>query len=253
MDKIVFYQERTFGEKFNVTFEFVKQNWKVLLRYVSYGILPLSFVGAFALNSFVKNSTSLIASTMSDSEFANFVVTYSSTVLVWLLSFLWLGTSVYSLMQAYNLRLDGLEGITFEELKPLFKRNAWRLFKCGLVTIVLVTVLLALAILLSTVLHWIFAFFICLALFALSIPLLMVPSVYVYEDVSVWKAYGRGISLGWKTWGGIFALGFVLSLLTSVASSLVTLPWEIFYIVQTIFSRSSMADSSLVSSVWFML
>ena len=37
MDKIVFYKERDFGEKFNVTFEFVKQNWKILLRYALYG------------------------------------------------------------------------------------------------------------------------------------------------------------------------------------------------------------------------
>lgn len=42
MDKIVFYKE-DFG-KFNVTFEFVKQNWKILLRYALYGILPLAFV-----------------------------------------------------------------------------------------------------------------------------------------------------------------------------------------------------------------
>ena len=51
MDKIVFYKERDFGEKFNVTFEFVKQNWKILLRYALYGILPLAFVGALSLNS----------------------------------------------------------------------------------------------------------------------------------------------------------------------------------------------------------
>lgn len=34
MNKIVFYQERTFGDKFNVTFEFIKQNWKLMLRYL---------------------------------------------------------------------------------------------------------------------------------------------------------------------------------------------------------------------------
>ena len=54
MNKIVFYKERDFGEKFNVTFEFVKQNWKILLRYALYGILPLAFVGALSLNSLMQ-------------------------------------------------------------------------------------------------------------------------------------------------------------------------------------------------------
>ena len=36
MNKMVFYEERTFGDKFNVIFEFIKQNWRPILRYVSY-------------------------------------------------------------------------------------------------------------------------------------------------------------------------------------------------------------------------
>ena len=49
---------------------------------------------------------------------------------------------------------------------------------------------------------------------ALCIPLLMVLPTYIYEDISVWKAYARGLRLGWKTWVGIFALGFVLTFIS---------------------------------------
>ena len=36
-NKIPFYAERSFGEKFNVVFSFLKQNWRYMLRYILYG------------------------------------------------------------------------------------------------------------------------------------------------------------------------------------------------------------------------
>lgn len=252
MDKIVFYKERAFGEKFNVTFEFVRQNWKLLLRYVSYVILPLCFVGAMSLDTLVKNITSVYAAA-DEFEVFHFVGSYAVTMLVLLLGSLWLATVTYSLMQAYNERSNGLEDITFQELKPLLKRNAWRLVKCGLVTSLLVVAVVALFIFFAALIHWSMVLLALVALLVLAIPLLMIPPVYIYEDVSVWKACSRGFFLGWKTWGGIFALGFVLVLLSNVAVSVLSLPWEVCYIAQTLFAQSGTSDAVITSSVWFML
>lgn len=254
MEKIIFYQERTFGDKFNVTFEFVKQNWKILLRYVSYVILPLSFVGALALDYFIKvMSDSSANSAYDDFDIVNFGMTYTATLFVGILASLWVATVVFSLIQAYNLRSNGLEGITFVELKPLFKRNSWRLVKCGLLIFLMVAAVLALAILLAAVIHWIVAFFMFIAIVVLIIPLLMVAPVYIYENVNVWKALRRGIDLGWKTWGGIFVLGLVLSLLSNIASTLVSLPWQVCYIVKMLFSASSNGESTIITSTLYTL
>ncbi len=57
--KSFFYQERTFGDKFNVTFEFIKQNWKLMLRYFAYVYLPLSFVAEFFMEAMMKNVMTL--------------------------------------------------------------------------------------------------------------------------------------------------------------------------------------------------
>lgn len=249
MEKIIFYQERTFGDKFNVTFEFVKQNWKILLRYVSYAILPLSFVGALALDYFMKVMTDASASSANDDfDIVNFGITYSATLFVCLLASLWVSTVVFSLIQAYNLRSNGLEEITFVELKPLFKRNSWRLVKCSLLIFLIVAAVLALAILQAAIIHWIVAFFMFIAIMLLLIPLLMVAPVYIYENVNVWTALRRGVNLGWKTWGGIFVLGLVLSLLSNIASTLVSLPWQVCYIVKMLFSESGNGEPTFVTN-----
>ena len=135
MDKIVFYKERDFGEKFNVTFEFVKQNWKILLRYALYGILPLAFVGALSLNSLMQNMVDVSSgnSMFSDELSYSMLFSYALLLPTSLAAYIWIGTVVFSMMQFYNAHDEGLQGVTFQELKPSFRRNAWRLFKCGLV------------------------------------------------------------------------------------------------------------------------
>ena len=49
--KIPLYKERTFGEKFSVTFAFLRQNWKLWLQLSCYLLLPLCLVQALALNA----------------------------------------------------------------------------------------------------------------------------------------------------------------------------------------------------------
>ena len=252
MNKIPFYQERTFSEKFNVTFEFLKENWKVVLRYITYVCLPLSLLGGFAFNSFMSLMLSFQSSSATDSEIVQFAITYGGIILLSLLAAWWVATVMYSLMQAYNSRPEGLEGITFEELKPSLKHNAARLFKLGLVFLLLLVLWMALLVG-AAVIHPLFAFIIFVASFALMIPLLHVSPVYMYEDVSVWRAFSRGIWLGWNTWGGTFALGFVLALIASVVQGVVGMPWQMCYFVKIFFSTTAQDAPAFFSSVGFML
>ena len=118
-----------------VSFEFVKQNWKILLRYALYGILPLAFVGALSLNSLmqtmmdVSSGNSMFGDELSYSMLFSYALLFPTS----LVAYIWIGTVVFSMMQFYNAHDEGLQGVTFQELKPSFCRNAWRLFKCGLV------------------------------------------------------------------------------------------------------------------------
>lgn len=253
MKKIVFYQERTFGDKFNVSFEFIKQNWKILLRYISYVILPLSFVGALTLNSFIQNvydTTKLYDA----NAYVGIALPYVFTVIVFGLGAYWLAITVFSLMQVYNLRENGLDDVNFSELKGYFKRNAWRLFKSGVVVTLFILAVVIFSVALAAAIHWILAVFLFIALMALYVPMIMIFPTYIYEDISIWKAFGRGITLGWKTWGGIFALGLVLGLLANVVISVFSLPWEVCFVLKGIFLQGEIsAEYTFTSSVWFTL
>ena len=261
MNKIVFYKERDFGEKFNVTFEFVKQNWKVLLRYALYGVLPLAFVGALSLNSLMQTMFDATAGNTLPGDELNYGMLFSYSLLLpaSLVAYIWIGTVVFSMMQFYNAHDEGLQGVTFQELKPYFKRNAWRLFKCGLVGTLICIAFLAIffavialgAAINSGALIAFFCFLLVVAFFVCFIPLILVTPTYIFEDISVWQAYVRGFRLGWSTWGGIFALGFVLSLLSNVVSFVFVMPWEVCVFVKAIFLESYSGADVFVGSAAF--
>lgn len=237
--KIPFYQERSFGEKFNVTFEFVKQNWKTLLRYLTYVCLPLSLVGALSLNQLLSSALDMQEARSEDwGLIMSFFISYAGIVLVGCLGALWGATVTFSLMQVYNQRANGLDGITYADLKPYFKRNAWRMFKLGLVGMLLAVVYVTVMVLVG-MLNWIFAFFFFIGLVVLLVPLLLAGPVYIYEDVSVWNALGRGIRLGWNTWGGIFGFIFILSVLLSVVQAVLGIPWQVCNVIKMFLGDSS--------------
>lgn len=258
MNKIVFYKERDFGEKFNVTFEFVKQNWKVLLRYALYGVLPLAFVGALSLNSLMQTMVDATSGNTLPGDELNYSMLFSYSLLLptSLVAYIWIGTVVFSMMQFYNAHEEGLQGVTFQELKPYFKRNAWRLFKCGLVGTLVFSTLVVIYVTLMIVIGSVgLAAFMCFlaiaAVIAFCIPLILVTPTYIFEDISVWRAYVRGFHLGWNTWGGIFALGFVLSLLSNVVSFVFVMPWEVCVFVKAIFLQAYAGEETFAGSAAF--
>ncbi len=251
MNKIAFYEERTFGDKFNVTFEFIKQNWKVILRYVTYVVLPLCLLGGLSLNVFTGSIVDVANSFGDDlTQMLPFIGSYFGIIIVATLASWWVATVMFSLIQVYNERPDGLQGVAFAELKPYFKRNAWRLFKLGVVMTILLVAYVCLAVGVAFV-HWSFCALLVIALMVLVVPLMLVSPVYIYERVNVWTALLRGIRLGWNTWGGIFALGFVMALLASVAEGVIGMPWQICYFVKILFIDYG-ADS-FSNSIWFSL
>lgn len=70
--KINFYRERTFGEKLNTTFDYLRHSWRPLLRYSLYFILPLCLVQAFFLNRVMSN-TFIDIPVAGESSFSNVI------------------------------------------------------------------------------------------------------------------------------------------------------------------------------------
>ena len=232
MNKIVFYQERTFGDKFNVTFEFIKQNWKLMLRYFAYVVLPLSFVAEFFMEAMMKNVMTLATN---PEELMNLIPSYGGFFLVSIAVYLWMGAVSFSLLQVYNARPDGLQNIVFADFKPLLRRNAWRLVKSGLALSLVLLVVMILAGCLFALQMPVIAAVVYLVCMALMIPFVLFAPVYIFEDIPLWQAFARSFRLGWHTLGGILALDIVLMILTAIISFVCTLPWEICYLLKSFF------------------
>ena len=52
--KIELYKVRSFGDKFSAIFEFIRENFKFLLRACTYLLLPLCLVQGFAMEMMMK-------------------------------------------------------------------------------------------------------------------------------------------------------------------------------------------------------
>ena len=47
--KIALYVKRPFGDKLNATMDFIKENWKPMLKFCTYLILPLCLIQAISM------------------------------------------------------------------------------------------------------------------------------------------------------------------------------------------------------------
>ena len=52
--KIAMYVKRSFGEKLNASFDFIRENWKLMLKFTTYLLLPLCLIQALSLNGMMK-------------------------------------------------------------------------------------------------------------------------------------------------------------------------------------------------------
>ena len=58
--KIAMYVKRSFGEKLNASFDFIRENWKLMLKFTTYLLLPLCLIQALSLNGMMKGMESIV-------------------------------------------------------------------------------------------------------------------------------------------------------------------------------------------------
>lgn len=59
--KVAMYVKRSFGEKLNASFDFIKENWKLLLKFITYLLLPVSLIQALSLNGLMGGALKISA------------------------------------------------------------------------------------------------------------------------------------------------------------------------------------------------
>ena len=59
--KVAMYVKRSFGDKLNASFDFIKENWKILLKFTTYLLLPVSLIQALSLNGLMGGAFAMTA------------------------------------------------------------------------------------------------------------------------------------------------------------------------------------------------
>ncbi len=254
--KIQFYKERSFGEKFSATFEFIRENFKLWLRLCTYLLLPLCLIQGMAMESFMGFLNPAYVNILGgaggmDASAAMLVrlgLSYCGYLICTLLGSIILVTICYSMIKYYQDSPDRLRNVTFDKIKPLLFKYFKRALGITLLLFFLVVFVFGMLLLL-TMLSGALGVLLIIAAGVCLIPLSLVMPVYVFEEKqNIFSSITRGLNLGFHSFWSLFGLMFVMGFLANILSSITTIPWYLMTMVKTLLFATSSPEVSLASS-----
>ena len=262
--KIELYKTRTFSEKLNDTIGFMRESWRTQLKYFIYLMLPCSIVLAFFLNHFFSGYMSLIMAVQNvgdpRSDVGSFLLNAGAMLIVFMVTYALLIALVYALVRLYRARgEDRLKNLTTEELKPelmfCLRRSCMLMLATIVIAIVVLLIfggLMAGAFVINPGFGLMSLMLLYIALLVVALPMMLVTPIYMLEDdISIIPAFQKAFHLGIPTWGGIFAVVFVLGIIASIIQTVTMGPWYILFIVKMVFTLSNDLDGSFTSSIFY--
>lgn len=262
--KIELYRTRTFSDKLTDTFDFLRETWKPLLKYFVYLMLPCCIVLGFFLNHFYSGYMQLIMAdentgATSRADVVQMLVFMGLTFVTLIVSYSLLLALIFAIVRLYRQRDDRLKLLTDDELKDELKVCLSRSARLMLASmgiffgVLLVIGGAAVALSMASIgLGIVFILFIVFTLAAIALPLSLVSPIYMLEDdITVIGAFKRAFHLGFPTWGGIFAVSFVIGILTGVVQTVTSGPWYVLYIVKMVFTLSHELDGSFTNNIFY--
>ena len=200
---IKLYRTRTFSEKMSDTFDFVRENLRILLKYITYLLLPVALVQTFCMTNFMtgylQTINVMVSGKSNPAEMASWMLSMALMVLVMYVGMILLVAMVYSMMQLYEQR-PGLQGITFADIKTSFFRMSGRQLVLLVTNIVFYLVFALIIVVMVAISPYMILPAVVLSIVVMPLLVLVYP-VYLFETMGVISAYAKGIRLGWKTWG----------------------------------------------------
>lgn len=262
--KIELYKTRTFSEKLNDTIGFMRESWRTQLKYFISLMLPCSIVLAFFLNHFFSGYMSLIMAVQNvgdpRSDVGSFLLNAGAMLIAFMVTYALLIALVYALVRLYRARgEDRLKNLTTEELKPelmfCLRRSCMLMLATIVIAIVVLLIfggLMAGAFVINPGFGLMSLMLLYIALLVVALPMMLVTPIYMLEDdISIIPAFQKAFHLGIPTWGGIFAVVFVLGIIASIIQTVTMGPWYILFIVKMVFTLSNDLDGSFTSSIFY--
>jgi hypothetical protein len=244
--RIEFYRQRTFSEKLNITFQFIRENWKPLLKYSFYIIMPVCLIQTFATNAFFDTYMGLITGSASgniiNSSMYNVMANYGVMMLCMLIGGAIMSGLIYAMMQTYATRENRLRDVTLDDFKEILTKNTWKYLRI-IFFILFVYLLIACIMILLAYISMITLFLtvpLLIAFIILLIPIMLVAPVYIFErDIKLFAAIKKAWILGTTTLWGMLGLMIVLYIISSVIQTVTMMPWYLTIFVSSLLSMAS--------------
>lgn len=248
--KIELYQVRSFGEKFSAIFEFIRENFKFLLRACTYLLLPLCLVQGFAMEMMMKVLDMGEDVDVAQGMLLRFGASYVGYGICLLIGSTLLAGICYSMVKYYHKSPNRLRNTTLSDLKSIIIQVIKRSLLMTVVLVALFIVVLVLIISFAAITSApILAVIPILALVVCCLPVSMALPVYVFEDEeTLFSSITRGLKLGFHSFWSLFGLMFVIGFLTNIMSSFTSIPWYILTVVKSVLLATDTTQSSFATS-----
>lgn len=258
--RINLYASRSIGETLSATFDFVTQNFVSLIKFLSAFLLPVSALMGLSYQSMFSSFANIENLNDETEQILSVVMSYLPVLLLCLIGALLTVAVTYTLMQKYQQRDNLLKGLTLSEIKPLLKHNLWRVFKMLLLLTLLGIVAFVVLVLVATMIMSIgskfetFLFLLYMAMLAIALPLGLVLPLCVFEpELGLFSCVKKALRLGFKTWGTLFVVMLVITMLVQIVSFILMIPF-LFTTMTTMFfeiDSTQYASLAYTSSAWF--
>lgn len=258
--RINLYASRSIGETLSATFDFVTQNFVTLIKFLAAFLLPVSALMGLSYQSMFSSFANIENLNDETEQILSVVMSYLPVLVLCLIGALLTVAVTYTLMQKYQQRDNLLKGLTLSEIKPLLKHNLWRVFKMLLLLTLLGIVAFVVLVLVATMLMSIgskfeaFLFLLYMAMLAIALPLGLALPLCVFEpELGLFSCVKKALRLGFKTWGTLFVVMLVITMLVQIVSFILMIPF-LFTTMTTMFfeiDSSQYASLAYTSSAWF--
>lgn len=258
--RINLYASRSIGETLSATFDFVTQNFVTLIKFLAAFLLPVSALMGLSYQSMFSSFANIENLNDETEQILSVVMSYLPVLVLCLIGALLTVAVTYTLMQKYLQRDNLLKGLTLSEIKPLLKHNLWRVLKMLLLLTLIGIVAFVVLVLVATMLMSIgskfeaFLFLLYMAMLAIALPLGLALPLCVFEpELGLFSCVKKALRLGFKTWGTLFVVMLVITMLVQIVSFILMIPF-LFTTMTTMFfeiDSSQYASLAYTSSAWF--
>lgn len=258
--RINLYASRSIGETLSATFDFVTQNFVPLIKFLAAFLLPVSALMGLSYQSMFSSFANIENLNDETEQILSVVMSYLPVLVLCLIGALLTVAVTYTLMQKYLQRDNLLKGLTLSEIKPLLKHNLWRVLKMLLLLTLIGIVAFVVLVLVATMLMSIgskfeaFLFLLYMAMLAIALPLGLALPLCVFEpELGLFSCVKKALRLGFKTWGTLFVVMLVITMLVQIVSFILMIPF-LFTTMTTMFfeiDSSQYASLAYTSSAWF--